>query len=166
MFFYAGKDRIEINLSTFHLMYYLEAFSKGPCYLLEKVGFIGGFSFILETFRTINYAWIATYRRVHFCYSSVKKKKKLRKNMRWFQFYDLSKIWSNFRKKCWHACRFCWRQQNFMLLWIYQLMFCKALDRFCWCNYRLNCSKRAEITYLEGNKQQTRYRVTYLEVSK
>ena len=31
---------------------------------------------------------------------------------------------------------------------------------------RLKCLKRAEITYLQADKQQTRYRLTYLEVSK
>ena len=34
------------------------------------------------------------------------------------------------------------------------------------CNYKLKCDKRAEITYLEGNKQQTRRHLRYLEVSK
>ena len=36
----------------------------------------------------------------------------------------------------------------------------------CWCNYKLNCHKTAETTYLEANKQQTRYCQTYLEVLK
>ena len=39
-------------------------------------------------------------------------------------------------------------------------------DRCRWCNYKLKCHKTAEITYLEANKQQAVYHLTYLEVSK
>ena len=31
--------------------------------------------------------------------------------------------------------------------------------------YKLKCHKTEEITYLEANKQQIRYRLSYLEVS-
>ena len=37
-------------------------------------------------------------------------------------------------------------------------------DRCRWCNYKLKCHKTTQITYLQENKQQTRYRITYLQV--
>ena len=39
-------------------------------------------------------------------------------------------------------------------------------DKCRWCNYKLKCHKTVEKTYLEQNKQQRRYRLTYLDVSK
>ena len=39
-------------------------------------------------------------------------------------------------------------------------------DSFRWCSYTLKCHKTAGITYLQANKQQTRYRLAYLDVSK
>ena len=39
-------------------------------------------------------------------------------------------------------------------------------DRRSYCNYKLETHKRAEITYLDGNKQQTRRHVRYIEISK
>ena len=39
-------------------------------------------------------------------------------------------------------------------------------DRCRWWDYKVKCHKTAKTTYLEANKQQTRYRLSYLEVSK
>ena len=35
-----------------------------------------------------------------------------------------------------------------------------------WCIYKFNLKKTAQITHLQENKLQTRYRPAYLEVSK
>ena len=39
-------------------------------------------------------------------------------------------------------------------------------DSCGYCNYKLKCLKKEEISYFQANKQQTRYRLTYLELSK
>ena len=39
-------------------------------------------------------------------------------------------------------------------------------DRYSWCIYLLKCLKSKEKTHLEGNKQQTRSRLTYLDLWK
>ena len=39
-------------------------------------------------------------------------------------------------------------------------------DRCCWCNYKLNGKKTAQITYLQARKQEKRYYLDYSEVSK
>ena len=44
---------------------------------------------------------------------------------------------------------------------------CKLQQDSCgYCSYKLKCLKTEEIRYFQANKQQTRYRLTYLEVWK
>ena len=58
---------------------------------------------------------------------------------------------------------------SYILSWKLHLMYFKAKvqqGRCRWCNYKLECHKTVEKPYLEANKQQRRYRLTYLDVLK
>ena len=60
--------------------------------------------------------------------------------------------------------RFQWLKKTNKMCLVY--LECELQEDRCGkCSYKLKCKKRAEITYLQGKKQQRRHRLTYLQVS-